>query len=49
MFSVDRKISKGKHGKTRQLVVKWMDNKNVFENDDQMMNFLDNLNDKKKN
>ena len=28
---------------------KKMDNKNVFENDDQMMNFLDNLNDKKKN
>ena len=29
--------------------IKKMDNKNVFENDDQMMNFLDNLDDKKKN
>ena len=28
---------------------KKIDNKNVFENDDQMMNFLDNLDDKKKN
>lgn len=29
--------------------IKKMDNKNVFENDDEMMNFLDNLDDKKKN
>jgi hypothetical protein len=29
--------------------IKKIDNKNVFENDDQMMNFLDNLDDKKKN
>lgn len=32
-----------------KIKTKKMDNKNVFENDDQMMNFLDNLNDKKKN
>ena len=32
-----------------KIKTKKMDNKNVFENDDQMMNFLDNLNDKKIN